>query len=96
MQKTINHPNKYPFVLFHVMNTTTNNQMFCLATSYFSAKEKARDFFNQEQYNGLIAEPVMVCHLIKEFKHAKTHEILKRFGNEWMTKDGMAFFKKDV
>lgn len=94
--KTLNHPNNYPFVLFHVTNETSKQQMFCLAISYFSAKEKARDYFSQENLIGITAEPVMVCHLIKEFKHAKTHEILKRFGDSWMTKDGMAFYKKDI
>lgn len=96
MQKIINYPNKYPFVLFHVVNTKTNEELFCLATSYFAAKEKGRDHFNQEDIHGLSAEPIMVCNLIKNYKHQKTHQILKRFGDEWMTKDGMAFYKKDL
>lgn len=77
----IKHPTGYPYLLF--VNENTVPPYFFLAKDHNEASKSSP--------NGVAY--VMVVDLISNCGHKETHNFLKTFGNEWMTSDGMAFFK---
>lgn len=75
-------PSGYPYVLF--VNDYNNAPKFFLAISEDQAVKQAS--------KGSL-DTVKVADLITAFGHKQTHDFFKKFGDVWMTKEGMAFFK---
>ena len=75
-------PSGYPYLLF--VNEFNNSPKFFLAIS--------EEHANKQSCQGTV-DTVKVADLITAFGHKQTHDFFKKFGECWMTKEGMAFFK---
>jgi hypothetical protein len=75
-------PSGFPYLLF--VNDVDGAPKFFLALSQEQALKQ-----NQKGHT----DTVKVADLVSAFGHKSTHNFLKNFGDEWMTKEGMAFFK---
>lgn len=85
MDQKIYFPNGFPYVLF--INELEGDPKFFLAVS--------KDQAMLRTHNKGTLDTLKVIDLISGFGHKDTHNFLKRFGDKWMTKDGMVFYEND-
>lgn len=81
-----NYPYNYPFCLFAY--TAGHHQGLILAKNARAAAMKIRAV-------GADVAPLLITDLLKSFGHTGTTKCLRLFGDEWMAKDGFAFYKID-
>jgi len=82
----IDHPNGYKYVLFRNDGIRPSENNFYLASNYNEA----------EQFGNQIwpVSPVLYCHLLKTLKyHQDIKNFLRLFGNEWIAKNGLVYYK---
>lgn len=81
MKEIIINPNGFPYLLFEANGVfvTACNESQAIRTVGPEAKR---------------ADPVEVTHLIRDNGHQQTHDILKKFGNQWVCKNGKVFYEK--
>ena len=83
----INHyPKGFPYVLF--VNSYKGNSRFFLASNPASAWQKA----NQKGH----IDTVKPGDLLTTFGHKSTREFLENFGDEWVSCDGIIFYKEQL
>lgn len=78
-------PSGYPYLLF--VNDNDGNYKFFVSVSPEQASKQI--------YNKGSLDAVKMGDLITGFGHQSTHNFLKKFGDQWMTKEGMIFFKEN-
>lgn len=81
---SIQPPQGWPFALY-ICRTAPKPQII-LAESFTHAKMRIGGMDVQ-------IEPLMIVRLLQSIGHKDTRSLLTGFGNEWMTKDGMVFYK---
>ena len=84
MNTQIYFPSGFPCALFCVEKDDKPD--FFLARSETDAAKKSAS---------TTAYPIKVFDLVMAFGHKETNAFLKRFGNRWMTKEGMVFYERD-
>ena len=85
LRAKVSPPTGWPYALY-VCHTEPKPQVI-IASSYDHARMRI---------GGVVCDitPLMIIHLIQSVGHTETRKILKSFGDEWVTSEGMVFYRK--
>jgi len=86
-KKIIHYPSyNFTYLMYDITDKKTRKTVRVLGVS----EEQARKAVNFEKTK---IKPTKVIDLIKTTGHQKTHKFLKKFGDQWICKEGNIFFK---
>lgn len=86
-KKIINYPitANYHYILYDLIDKKTNKVKRALGATEAQAKSTVN-------FDKMKIRPTKLKELTDKFGHNKTHLMLKKYGNQWICKEGKIFF----
>lgn len=87
-KKIINYPShNYTYLMYDIIDKKTNKLIRAIGATEEQAKAVVK-------FKKIKIKPTKVKELTDTLGHTKTNELLKKFGPQWICKEGKVFFER--